>query len=240
MLDTIKSILKESNRIVFITGLGTITESGGRDLWDSSLFYALEKEYHMSPEELLSAGEYSSRKERFYKFYKKEVISYLPKPSETFSLIKKLEDEGRLEAVLSFNIFGLEKIAGIKRTVEIDGSVYDNYCPKCYKKFDVNYLLESPGIPVCDTCKKALRPNIRLLGERVDNDLYTMGCVACTNADTVVVLGCDLGGRKIQYVTGHYKGCNLILLANEEHYSDKYADYVLYGNISDTLKNVLE
>lgn len=240
MLDTIRKILKESNKIVFITGLGTITESGGRDLWESSLFYALEKEYHMSPEELLSAGEYSSRKERFYHFYKKEVISYLPKPNDTYKAIKRLEDEGRLEAVLSFNIFGLEKLAGIKKVVEIDGTVYDNYCPKCFKKFDIDYLLSSPGIPVCDTCKKALRPNIRLLGERVTNDLTTMSCVACTNADTLIVLGCDLGGTKIQYISGHYKGSNLILLANEEHYADKYADYVLYGNIADNLKNVLE
>ncbi len=236
MPENIRRILKQSGKIVFITGLGSVVECGGRDLWESNLFYDIEKKYRMCPEDLLSAGEYSSRKERFYTFYKKEVISYLPKPDESYSIIKKIEDEGRLESVVSLNIFGLEKLAGIEKVNEVVGSVYDNYCPGCLKTFDVDYLLSSPGIPVCDKCKKALRPNIRLLGERVDNQLYTKAAISCSKADTIVVLGCDLGSTKLQYITGHYKEKNLILLTNESKYGDKFADYVLYGNINENMK----
>lgn len=238
MIDEIRGIIRQSNNIVFLTGLGSIVECGGRDLWDSEVFYGLEHTYKMSPEELMSAGEYSTRKERFYNFYKKEVISYLPKPDETYEIIKKLEDEEKLNSVVSFNIFGLEKLAGIENVIEVAGSVYDNYCPNCNKTFEINYLLNSPSIPVCNKCKKALRPNIRLLGERVDNDLYTKAAIACSKADTIIVMGADLGSSKIQFVTGHYKGCNLILLSYEEHYGDRFADYVLYGNIKDNLKAV--
>ena len=216
MLETVRKIIKQSNRIVFMTGLGSVVECGGRDLWSSDIFYDIEEKYKMCPEQLLSAGEYSSRKERFYNFYKKEVISYLPKPDETYEIIKRLEDEERLEAVVSFNIFGLEKLAGIENVVELAGSVYDNYCPKCNKTFDVDYLLQSRSIPMCDECKRALRPNIRLLGERV-----------------------DLESSKVKFVTGHYKGSNLILFAKEEKFGDKYADYVIYGNIKDNLKEAI-
>ncbi|MCR5848920.1 MAG: hypothetical protein K6G75_12510 [Lachnospiraceae bacterium] len=238
MIDTVKEILKKSNNIVFLTGLGTIVECGGRDLWDSDIFYGIENKYKMCPEQLLSAGEYSSRKERFYNFYKNEVISYLPKPDETYTIIKNIEDEGRLKSVVSFNIFGLEKLAGIENVIEVAGSVYNNYCPQCNKTFDVDYLLKSRAIPVCNECKKALRPNIRLLGERVDNDLYTQAAIACSSADAIVIMGADLGSSKIQFVTGHYKGSALILLAYEEHYGDKYADYVFYGSIKDNLKAI--
>ena len=239
MIETVRKIIKQSNRIVFMTGLGSVVECGGRDLWSSDIFYDIEERYHMCPEQLLSAGEYSSRKERFYNFYKKEVISYLPKPDETYEIIKKLEDEERLEAVVSFNIFGLEKLAGIENVVELAGSVYENYCPKCNKTFDVDYLLESRSIPVCDECKRALRPNIRLLGERVDNDLYTESALCCNAADTIIVLGVDLESSKVKYVTGHYKGKNLILFTKEEKFGDKYADYVIYGNIKDNLKEAV-
>ena len=239
MIETVRKIIKQSNRIVFLTGLGSVVECGGRDLWSSDIFYDIEERYHMCPEQLLSAGEYSSRKERFYNFYKKEVISYLPKPDETYEIIKKLEDEERLEAVVSFNIFGLEKLAGIENVVELAGSVYDNYCPKCNKTFDVEYLLKSRSIPVCDECKRALRPNIRLLGERVDNDLYTESALCCNAADTIIVLGVDLESSKVKYVTGHYKGSNLILFTKEEKFGDKYADYVIYGNIKDNLKEAV-
>lgn len=240
MLDTIRNILKESNSIVFITGLGSIVECKGRDIWESNVFYDIEERYHMAPEQLLSAEEYTSRKEYFFDFYKNEVLSYLPSPDETYSLIKKLEDEGKLDACISLNIFGLERLAGIEKVIELDGNVYDNYCPSCNKTFDIEYVTKSDPVPICDACKKALRPDIRLLGERMDNDKYTKACVACSNADAVIVLGSELSGKKLQYIIGHYKGSNLILLANEEHYSDKYADYVLYGSILDNLKNVLE
>ena len=239
MIETVRKIIKQSNRIVFLTGLGSVVECGGRDLWSSDIFYDIEEKYNMCPEQLLSAGEYSSRKERFYNFYKKEVISYLPKPDETYEIIKKLEDEERLEAVVSFNIFGLEKLAGIENVVELAGSVYDNYCPNCNKTFDVDYLLQSRSIPVCDECKRALRPNIRLLGERVDNDLYTESALCCNAADTIIVLGVDLESSKVKFVTGHYKGSNLILFTKEEKFGDKYADYVIYGNIRDNLKEAV-
>ena len=236
MIETIRNVIKKSKRIVFITGLGSIVECGGRDLWESDVFYDIERKYKMCPEDLLSAGEYSTRKERFYNFYKKEVISYLPTPDETYSIIKEIEDDGRLEAVLSFNIFGLEKLADIENVVEVAGSVYDNYCPECFKRFSVNYLLHHNGIPVCDKCKKALRPNIRLLGERVDNILYTKAAISCSRADTIIVLGADLSSSKIQFVTGHYKGDQLILFTTEEHYGNRFADYCVVGNIKDNLK----
>ncbi len=239
MLKTVRKIIRQSNHIVFLTGLGSVVECGGRDLWDSDLFYSIEKEYKMCPEQLLSAGEFSSRKERFYEFYKKEVLSYLPKPDETYEIMKFLEDEERLQSVVSFNIFGLEKLAGINNLVEVAGSVYDNYCPKCLKTFDVPYLLASRSIPECDECKKALRPNIRLLGERVDNDLYTKAAIECYKADTIIVLGADLGSSKVQYVTGHYKGENLILFSKEEKYGDRFADYALYGSIKENLKKAV-
>lgn len=238
MLKTVRNIIRQSNKIVFLTGLGSIVECGGRDLWASDLFYSIEKEYHMCPEQLLSAGEFSSRKERFYEFYKKEVISYLPHPDETYEIMKAVEEQGNLESVVSFNIFGLEKLAGIENLVEVAGSVYNNYCPKCLKTFDVDYLLSSRSIPYCDECKKALRPNLRLLGERVDNDLFTQAAIHCFNADTIIVLGADLGSSKVQYVTGHYKGNNLILLSKEEKYGDRFADYTFYGSIKDNMKKL--
>ncbi|MBO6090410.1 MAG: hypothetical protein J6P37_08920 [Lachnospiraceae bacterium] len=49
-----------------------------------------------------------------------------------------------------------------------------------------------------------------------------------------------LESTKVQYVTGHYKGHNLILFAKEERFGDKYADYVIYGNIRDNIKEVVK
>ena len=57
MINEVRDIIKQSNKIVFITGLGSIVECGGRDLWESDIFYDIENKYRMCPEQLLSAGE---------------------------------------------------------------------------------------------------------------------------------------------------------------------------------------
>lgn len=240
LLNRVCRILKESKNIVCITGLGTVTECGGRDLWDDDNFYRIEETYHMSPEELLSAGEYATRKERFYDFYKREVINELPKPGKTFEALKKLEKKGNLKKIISLNIYGLEKEAGLKNVVELSGSVYSNFCDVCHAKYSVDYVKESEGVPKCEKCKTPIRPKIRLIGEKVLNYMYTEALTACAEADTILILGSNLHGSKIRYCTGHYKGHNMILINEEDHFCDVYADYCIHGKCEEILPMIIE
>lgn len=235
MTDTVKEIIENSKKIVFIIGMDVIPECGGQNPWAADNFHRTAKEYDVGPEALLSAGEYSSRKERFYRFYKEEILHNLPRPNSIFENIRELEKSGKLEACISMHIYGLEKMAKIKNLIELSGNLYNNHCPDCNEKYTVDYILKSKSVPLCKKCEKALRPDIRLLGERVDNDLLTKAAKSCTNADAIIVLGADLYSSKIQYITGHYDGTNLILFSKEEKYADKFADVCVYGNITENL-----
>lgn len=239
VLNHVKTLISQANNIVCVTGLGTLVESGGIDFWDIDHLCRIEREYGDSPEELLSAGFYATKKEKFYNFYKKEVISTIPKPSETYAALKKLQDMGKLRATISLNICGLEYRSGIRNVIEFQGTIYNNYCPLCKKNFSLEYLLDAKGVPVCDDCKVALRPGLRLFGESVRNDRMTEAAVACANADLVLVLGTNLYGSKVRYSTGHYTGNKLILINEEEHFTDRYADYVLYGKCKDILPELV-
>ena len=106
VLNHVKTLISQANNIVCVTGLGTLVESGGIDFWDLDHLCRIEKEYGDSPEELLSAGVYATKKEKFYNFYKKEVISTIPEPSETYAALKKLQDMDKLRATISLNICG--------------------------------------------------------------------------------------------------------------------------------------
>lgn len=240
VLNHVKSLISKADNIVCVTGLGTLVESGGIDFWDIDNLCRIEKEYGDSPEELLSAGFYATKKERFYNFYKKEVINTIPEPSETYSALKKLQDIGKLQATISLNICGLEYRSGIRNVIEFQGTIYNNYCPLCKKNFPLEYLKEASGVPICDECKVALRPGLRLFGENVRNDRMTEAAIACANADLVLVLGTNLYGSKVRYSTGHYTGNKLILINEEEHFTDRYADYVLYGQCKDILPRLVE
>ena len=240
VLGHVKTMISQANNIVCVTGLGTVVESGGVDIWSSDNLYRIEKEYGDSPEEILSAGLYATKKEKYYKFYKKEVISTLPEPNETFAALKKLQDRGKLRATISMNIYGLEYRSGLRNVIEFQGTIYSNYCPICKKNFPLDYILSAKNVPVCDECKVALRPGLRLFGESVRNDRMTEAAAACANADLVLVLGTNLYGSKVRYSTGHYTGNKLILINEEEHFTDRYADYVLHGKCKDILPQLVK
>ena len=235
MIQKVKEMVEEAKSIVCITGQEAMVECGGVDLWDSDNLFRIEKEYKKSPEEMLSAAELTARKVYFYDFYKKEVLSKLPEPGATYEAMKKLQEAGKLAAVISFNIYGLEYRAGLRNVIELSGNVYSNYCPLCKKKYPVDFLQNSKGIPLCDDCKAAIRPDIRLHSEKVRNDLYTQAVTACAGADLVLILGTNLSGSKIQYCTGHYEGDRLVVIHKKPHLTDKFADYV----ICDSPKNVM-
>ena len=240
VLSHVKTLISQANNIVCVTGLGTVVESGGVDIWSVDNLYRIEKEYGDSPEEILSAGIYSTKKEKYFNFYKKEVIHTLPVPSETFAALKRLQDMGKLRATISMNIYGLEYRSGLRNVIEFQGTIYSNYCPQCKKNFSLEYISEAKGVPVCDDCKVALRPGLRLFGESVRNDRMTDAAIACANADLVLVLGTNLYGSKVRYSTGHYTGNKLILINEEEHFTDRYADYVIYGKCKDVLPKLVE
>lgn len=240
VLNHVKTLISQANNIVCVTGLGTLVESGGIDFWDLDHLCRIEKEYGDSPEELLSAGVYATKKEKFYNFYKKEVISTIPEPSETYAALKKLQDMDKLRATISLNVCGLEYRSGLRNVIEFQGTIYNNYCPLCKKNFSLEYILNTKGVPVCDDCKVALRPGVRLFGESVRNDRMTDAAIACANADLVLVLGTNLYGSKVRYSTGHYTGNHLILINEEEHFTDRYADYVIYGKCKDVLPKLVE
>ena len=54
-------------------------------------------------------------------------------PNITHKYLKKLEDVGKLKAIVTQNIDGLHQDAGSKNVYELHGSVLRNYCTKCHK-----------------------------------------------------------------------------------------------------------
>lgn len=223
----LKNMLMDADRIVCVTGHAVAMENGGTDIWENEELYRIEKEYGESPEELLAAGVFYSRTEQFYDFYCKEVLQHLPKPGVTIETLKRLQDMGRLKAVISMNMYGLEKQGGLENVIELQGSVNNAYCPHCRRTYPYEHLLSAAKVPVCGDCNEAIRPGIRLFGERVRNDYLTMATSACTETDVLMVLGTNLSGDKIQYCTGHYRGRKLVLINEKPHYSDRFADYVI-------------
>lgn len=103
----------------------------------------------MTPEQLVSHTFYIKYPEEFFKFYKAKLIYPEAKPNAGHLALAKLEEMGKLKAIVTQNIDGLHQMAGSKNVFELHGSIHRNYCVKCHESYDVNFILQSKGVPIC-------------------------------------------------------------------------------------------
>ena len=166
-IEKLQAIIDSSDNIVFFGGAGVSTESGIPDFRSVDGLY--HQKYDYPPETMLSATFYYNHPEEFFKFYKDKLIVKNVKPNKAHIALAKLEEAGKLKAVITQNIDGLHQLAGSKKVYELHGSTLRNYCEKCGKFFDIDYIESSEGIPVCDECGGRVKPDVVLYEEMLDD-----------------------------------------------------------------------
>ena len=119
--DILKKWINESNYIVFFGGAGVSTESNIPDFRSTDGLY--HQEYDYPPETILSHSFYIRKPEEFYRFYRNKMLFPNAKPNRAHLALAKLEQEGKLKAVITQNIDGLHQAAGSKEVLELHGSV---------------------------------------------------------------------------------------------------------------------
>lgn len=236
----ILQILQKSRSTVVLSGAGLMAESGYPLLRDGEESYEIEEQYGYSFEELFSSAFYAARKELFFRFYKEVLLKKAEQPpGEGYLALRSLQDRGLIGPIITRRIAGLEERAGCRDVISLKGSVFHNSCPNCGREYPVEYIKQARGVPLCETCMTALRPNVCLFGEMIDNGLMTKAAQEIEKADVLIVLGANLTsplcGQMLQYFTGE----NLILVNDTEHYSDQRADITIYGRSDRFLLDIL-
>lgn len=61
----------------------------------------------------------------------------------THRVLAKLEEIGKLDAIVTQNIDGLHQLAGSKCVYEIHGTTHKNYCASCGERVGENYIFET-------------------------------------------------------------------------------------------------
>lgn len=152
--------------------------------------------------------------------------------------LKRLEDRQKVTAVITRSIYGLPRRAGIRNYVEMHGSVYENKCPHCGEMYDIEYMKEAKGVPFCRKCGAVVRPQIVLDGEMIPNGKITQSAYEVERADTLLVLGCSLRSTLAKNAVRYFDGSRIILINEEEDYSDNIADLVFTGRPRDILPKI--
>ena len=227
-IEELQKLIDDSNNIVFFDGAGTSTDSGIKDFRSKDGIYNMKTKYNA--EELLSSRMFYNNTEDFYDFYKAYMNPLSAKPNVLHKYLKKLENMGKLKAVITQNIDGLHSRAGIENVYELHGTVYKNYCLKCKKSYSAKDVFDSDGIPKC-SCGGLIKPNVVLYGEMLDEDTMNNAIKAIYNADLLIVAGSSLLVYPANQMINFFKGRNMVIINNSETPYDYKANLVIHDNI---------
>ncbi len=228
MTDEIKKLkewIEGSSNIVFFGGAGVSTESGIPDFRSTDGLY--NQQYDYPPEEILSHTFFVRKPEEFFRFYQDKMLCLTAKPNAAHLKLAELEKEGKLKAVVTQNIDGLHQAAGSKVVYELHGSVLRNYCMKCGKFFDAEYMLNSKGVPTCDKCGGQIKPDVVLYEESLDSECIEGAVSAISLADVLIVGGTSLVVYPAAGLINYYRGNKLVLINKSATPMDKKADLVI-------------
>lgn len=230
-----QKMLKESNRIVFFGGAGVSTESGIPDFRSKDGLY--NQYYKYPPEEILSHTFFLNHMEEFYEFYKDKLNSLKYEPNITHIKLAELEKIGKLKAIVTQNIDGLHQKAGSKTVYELHGSVLRNYCMKCNKFYDAEYVFHCKGIPKC-SCGGIIKPDVVLYEEGLDNETVKNAIEAIKNADMLIVAGTSLTVYPTSGLIRYFKGKYLVLINRNNTSYDSLADLVINDSLGKVFSTI--
>ncbi len=232
-----QKIYDNAKNIVFFGGAGVSTESGIPDFRSQDGLYSQEWKY--PPETIISRSFFDANPVEFYRFYRKKLIIKNVEPNIAHFQLAKMEQKGKLKAIVTQNIDGLHQKAGSKNVFELHGSTLRNFCMKCGAKYDIDFIAESENapdkLPHCTKCNGPVKPDVVLYEEGLDQNVINGAINAIRNADTLIIGGTSLVVYPAAGLIDYFTGENMILINKSETSSDYKANLVIHESIGKVL-----
>lgn len=237
MVKALEDIIAKSSSIVFFGGAGVSTESGIPDFRSVDGLY--HQKYDYPPETILSHTFWEENPEEFYRFYRDKLIVKGAKPNAAHLRLAKLEQQGRLRAVVTQNIDGLHQAAGSKTVYELHGSTLRNYCTRCGKFYPVSFIEEAggkgDGVPRCTDCGGIVKPDVVLYEEGLDEATIEGAVSAIRRADMLIVGGTSLAVYPAAGLIRYFRGDDLVVINKQPTPADDMATLLVNKPIGQAL-----
>ena len=228
----LKELIDGSDNIVFFGGAGVSTESGIPDFRSVDGLY--NQTFRYPPETILSHTFYEKHTEEFYQFYRAKMLAPDAQPNAAHYKLAQWEREGRLKAVITQNIDGLHQKAGRREVLELHGSVLRNYCTRCGKFHDLDFILRTTGVPRCE-CGGVVKPDVVLYEESLNEDVMARAIHYIRQADVLLIGGTSLVVYPAAGLVQYYRGSKLAVVNKGATGAALHAAVTVDGPIGQTL-----
>lgn len=238
MVPELEKMLQSHKNIVFFGGAGVSTESGIPDFRSVDGLY--HQKFKYPPETMLSHSFYESHTAEFFDFYRQKLIVHGARPNAAHLRLAKLEQQGKVRAVVTQNIDGLHQAAGSRNVFELHGSTLRNFCTRCGKFYPVSFIEEAgksgDGIPRCTDCGAIVKPDVVLYEEGLDEATLDGAIQAIHAADLLIVGGTSLAVYPAAELLRYFRGSDLVVINKQPTPADSMASLVLNLPIGEALR----
>lgn len=197
--------IKNSKKIVFVTGAGISQESGiptfrGKDgLW--------RKHDAMK---LATIDAFYDNPKLVWEWYNERIKNiFAAEPNLGHKIIAELENFVKV-VVLTQNIDGLHQRAGSTEVLELHGSIVKIKCTVCNFKNEI--LSEFINVPPLCKCGNILRPDVVWFGEYLPQDVWQQAIIHASKCDVMIIVGTSLVVSPANTLPIYAKQNNAILI----------------------------
>lgn len=231
----LSDLFQTHSRVVFFGGAGVSTASGIPDFRSQDGLYSQRFAY--PPETMLSHAFYEAHRPEFYDFYREKMIALGARPNACHLKLAELERAGVLSAVVTQNIDGLHQAAGSRTVYELHGSVHRNICRSCGAVYDAAWVMSrehdgAAGVPVCPACGGAIKPDVVLYEEPLDEGVLDGAVRAISQADALIIGGTSLVVYPAAGLTRFFQGDSLVIVNRDPTPQDERADLLISCDIA--------
>lgn len=241
-LPQLQEMIRASKRIVFFGGAGTSTESGIPDFRSAEGLYNQDGNGY-APEEILSHSFFMAHPESFYRFYKNSMLYPEARPHDGHHALVRLEQMGKLQAIVTQNIDGMHQLAGSGNVLELHGSVHRNRCLQCgasYTLADVLQLLGEQPVPACSACGGLVKPEVVLYEESLDMELLEQAAAYIQAADMLIIAGSSMTVQPAAGLVRLYRGDRMVLINKAATPIDRMVDMRISASIAAVLGSLVK
>ena len=185
MFDTVAQKLKDSRKIVFVTGAGISQESGIPTFRGKDGYW---RKY--DPMKLASIDAFYDDPKLVWEWYddrRKNILDV--KPNEGHFAISQME-EFKDVVVLTQNIDGLHQRSVSTNVLELHGSIIRIKCTVC--DFADNITKNFESLPPKCKCGGMLRPDVVWFGESLPQNIWQSAIKEASICDVMIIVGTSL------------------------------------------------
>jgi NAD-dependent deacetylase len=225
--------IREAKHVVALTGAGISTDSGIPDFRGPNGLWTKDP----AAERLSTLQHYMADPEVRVQAWKArlEHPAWTAQPNDAHLALARLEEKGKLHALITQNIDGLHPAAGSRREnlVEIHGTLHEVTCMSCGERAPMHRALErvrkGEEDPACRTCGGILKSATISFGQNLVEEDLERARAEAARSDVFLAVGTSLGVYPVAYLpqTAVGSGARLAILNAEPTPLDHLAEWVV-------------